>query len=324
MIAYDKTGVVFALTDGSDLLLHDGTSEAPLWQTTLDGKIVGVGITVNEVAAVTGGGTVSWFGARSGDARRTVKLDAPVCAAAFDAQRVVAITERGIVRIVGEETTAIGSEAATCVALATDGTTLVATDSELIEIALDGSRRTCALAGVRAVAHHPTGFWLVGLDSKVLQWSGSGEPTHVTSLPAGSKLDHLATSPRAIGISWDHKMAVALAWPSKDTLGSVDYPERKVEGIAFGPWPWLGISLDLGDGNKFNLETIALHRSDTHPGREHHRWLVAVGGPPDDKPARTPAAPVRPAPAKGSGGGLPIGMLVLLAAVVIAIVLAVR
>ena len=40
MIAYDKRGSVFALTEGAELLLHDGESEGPLWRTMLDARIV--------------------------------------------------------------------------------------------------------------------------------------------------------------------------------------------------------------------------------------------------------------------------------------------
>ena len=319
MIAYDKTGVVFALTQGSDLLLHDGESEGPLWQKTLDGTIVGVGVTADQVIAVTSAGTVTRFASRSGDVRGTAALGARTLHAAVDGERVAAITERGLVRHSGGETTSIGDEQGTCIALAPDGTLLVATASELVAIALDGTRRTASTAGAAALAHHPGGFWLVGVANKLYRWDGTGEVAHVTTLPG--RCDHVAASAKAIAVSWDHKSAAVLAWPSKDTLGSLMYPERKVEGLAFGPWPWLGVALDLGDGNKFNLSSLALHRSDTHPGRDHHSWLVSVGGPPDAKPA---AAPPRAPAATRSGGFNPIAGLVLIAAIAIAVFMFVR
>jgi hypothetical protein len=321
MIAYDKTGVVFALTQGSDLLLHDGESEGPLWQKTLDGPIVGVGITADRVAAVTSAGTVSWFSARTGDAQQTTSFSGAVEHAAVDvaADRIAAVTERGVMRLDGGEAKSIGDDRGTCIALAPDGTTLVGTASELVAIGLDGTRRTASAGAVSAVAHHPLGFWLAGVANKIVRWDGTGEPSNVTTLPG--RCDHVACSAKAIAVSWDNKSAAVLKWPSKDTLGSLMYPERAIEGLAFGPWPWLGVSLDLGDGNKFNLETIRLHRSDTHPGREHHSWLVAVGGPPDDKPK---SAPPRPAPARPSSAGFPVGALVLLAAIAIAIFMFVR
>ncbi len=327
MIAYDKTGAVFALTEGTDLLLHDGESEGPLWQTKLDGTIVGVGIDATQVAAVTAAGTVAWFAARTGGgARRTIALDARVQHATVDVggDRIAAITDRGVLRVAAGEPTRIADDAGTCIALAPDGTVLVGTERELIAIGLDGTRRTCVVPSpVRAVAHHPGGFWLVGLAGKVLRWDGTAsELVHVTNLPDGAKLDHLACSPRAIAISWDGNSVAVLAWPSRDTLGSLIYPERRVEGVAFGPWPWTGVALNLGDGNKFNLDTLALHRSDTHPGREHHRWLVSVGGPPDARRAPPRTAP--PPAAATRSGSAPIGAVVLLAAIVIAIVMLVR
>ena len=98
-------------------------------------------------------------------------------------------------------------------------------------------------------------------------------------LRALTRFQRMVGFDRAIALAWDRNTVVSMAWPSKDTLGSLTYAERKVEGIDFGPWPWLGIALDLGDGNKHNLDRPeALHRSDTHPGRQHHSWLVVVGG----------------------------------------------
>nr|MBA3501145.1 hypothetical protein [Deltaproteobacteria bacterium] len=233
---------------------------------------------------------------------------------------IAAVTARGVVRVDKGEAKAIGDDRGTCIALAPDGTTLVGTASELVAIALDGTRRTASAGAVQAAAHHPQGFWLVGIANKLMRWDGSSEPTHVTTLPG--RCDHVACSAKAIAVGWDKKSAAVLAWPSKDTLGSLMYPERAIEGLAFGPWPWVGVSLDLGDGNKFNLQSLALHRSDTHPGREHHSWLVSVGGPPDDKPAVAP--PPRAAPARPSSAGFPVGALVLLAAIAIAIFMFVR
>lgn len=322
MIAYDKTGAVFALTEGTDLLLHDGPSEGPLWQRSLDGAIVGVGITADQVCAVTAAGTAQWFTARQDSLLRTVQLDARTEHAAIDvaADRLVAITERGVLRVAGDETTKIADDRGACIALAPDGTTAIGTASELVTIALDGTRTACTLAGpARGVAHHPGGFWLVSVGRSIYRCNGT-EVAHVTTTPG--EADHIACSMRAIAVGWDAKAIAVLAWPSKETLGSVSYVDRKCEGVAFGPWPWVGIGMDLGDGNKFNLETIQLHRSDTHPGREHHRWLVSVGGPPDDKPAPRREAPSRQRAPQAPR--FPIAMALFVAAVAIAIFMLVR
>jgi len=318
MIAYDKRGVVFALTEGAELLLHDGDSEGPLWRKTLDGSIVGLGIDSEQVVAVTEAGTVIGFSARTGDVRGTQTLGARVRQASIDVgvDRVVAITDTQVVQLLAGTHKVLAEHAAHALAVSPEGTVLVATETEVV--LLDGARRTRALDGVKAVAYHPQGFWVLGLQSKLLRWDGTGEPSHITNLPPGSKLEHVACSERALAVSWDRHMVVALEWPSRETLGSLQYLERVVEGIDFGPWPWLGVGLDLGDGNKFHLEEARLHRSDTHPGRQHHSWLVSVGGSAKAEPARPSAPPPAPAPAPATGGSpLPLVLLAIAVALVI-------
>src|SRR5208282_6839148 len=63
--------------------------------------------------------------------------------------------------------------------------------------------------------------------------------------------------------------------PQGERVGGIRY-QRALEGIAFGPDVWLGVGLDLGDGNKINLMTGACHRTDSHPGRAASSWEVAV------------------------------------------------
>jgi hypothetical protein len=319
MIAYDKRGASFALTEGAELLMHDGDSEAPLWRTTLGARIVAVGIDGERAIAVTETGSVYTFGARTGDVRATASIATRVRSACVDAaaNRVVALTDTQVVRSDGGAVLALGDADAHAIAMRPDGAVLVATARELVLFAADGSRSAHPLTGVTALAHHPQGFWVVGLAAKLLRWDGSGEPTHITNLPPSAKLEHLACSERVLAIAWDRHMVAALEWPSKETLGSLQYLERKVEGLAVGPWPWLGVALDLGDGNKFNLESAALHRSDTHPGRPHHSWLVSVGGGSRDEEAR----PAQRAP---STNGNPLAILLAVAAIVLVVFLVMR
>lgn len=320
MIAYDKRGAVFALTEGAELLLHDGESEGPLWRTTLDAPIAGVGVDGERVIAVTETGSVRTFAARTGELRGNASIAARVRRACVDASadRVVAITDAKVVRLVGATPIELGDADAHAIAMAPDGAVLVATASELVLFAADGARTARPLGmTINTLAHHPHGFWVLGLPGKLLRWDGTSEPTHITNLPPNANLEHVACSERVLAIAWDRHMVAALEWPSKDTLGSLQYLERKVEGLAVGPWPWLGVALDLGDGNKFNLESASLHRSDTHPGRPHHSWLVSVGGGSREEPPQ-------PAQRTPASSGNPIAILLAVAAIVLVVFLVIR
>ncbi len=310
MIGYDKRGSVFALVDGAELLLHDGDSEGPLWRKTLDAPIVGVAADGERVVAVTAAGTVTWFAPKTGDVQRTAGLGSKVERAVIAGDRIVAASADKLVTLDGP----LADHGAKALAISAEGDVLaVRSDAELVLIKRDGTKTSQRYDGVspRAVAHHPEGFWVLGLAGKLLKWDGAATPTHITSLPKDSRLDHLACSDKAIAITWDDHMVVAMEWPSKETLGTLQYLERKVTGVAFGPWPWLGVALDLGDGNKFNLTDARLHRSDTHPGRKHNSWMVSVGGSSKAKPAAKPATPdaaLPPPPPRGVG--LLVGVVV--------------
>jgi hypothetical protein len=321
MFAYDKKGTVFAMCEGSELLVHDGPNEGPLWRETLDAPIVALGADDTKICAITQSGMVAWFATRTNERLQTASFDTQIQRAVVDmkARRIVAVTTNSIVELtVGTEPKQLADHGALAIAMRSDGSVLVATaTNELVTLGPDGARAVKTLpAGdsVCALAWHPTGWWAVGLGAKVYRWDGGdAELVHITSLPKGSVLDALACCDRALAIAWDRNTVVSMAWPSKDTLGSLSYLERKVEGIDFGPWPWLGIALDLGDGNKHNLDRPeALHRSDTHPGRQHHSWLVEVGGVSGGAKKAPTAAP----PAKKSSSPLiALAVIAILAAV---------
>lgn len=279
MIAYDKQGTVFALREGAELLVHDGPSEGPLWRKMLDGTIVGLGADSEHVAAITSAGMLTWFGAKSGDLIETAKVDGTVERAVFHkATTCVAVTASAIVAIDRAGTTTLAEHGANAIAVRPDGGVCAAHGGELVQI-IAGKRSTCVFEQtVRAIAWHPAGFWLVGAQNKIERWDGSGTPSHVTQIPDATRIDHLATTDKAVAMSWDDHHVAEMSWPAKDTLGDLFYPERKVEGLDFGPWPYLGVSLDLGDANKLDADNPQqLARSDTHPGRVHHSWIVRVG-----------------------------------------------
>jgi hypothetical protein len=278
---------------------------------------------------------VTWFDARSGEVQRAVAGSGDaVQTALVDAalKRVVAVTADTIVEITGDATPLqLAGHGARAIAIRPDGTLLVAPPTGgLVLIAADGTRTEKPYDGeaIRALAWHPEGFWIYGTKRALYRWTPDAEAaTHLTSIPKDSEIDLVTCSDRAIAVGWDHDMVLTMEWPSRETLASVRYPDRKVLGVDFGPWPWVGICLDLGDGNMQTLtDEPALHRTDTHPGRTHHRWMVMTGGPSKPKaaaPKAAPAATPAPAPAPSSGGGM-MRFVVIIVIVAIGAYLALR
>ncbi|MFN0251587.1 MAG: hypothetical protein ACKV2T_32225 [Kofleriaceae bacterium] len=275
------------MNEAAELLVHDGESEGPLWRKTLDDEIVGVGADEKHVTAITATGTVATFSARTGSDMQSATLgeETRFAVVGTGARRVVAALANKVVALEGNIPRTIADGTASAIAISSDDTVLVAVVNALVVVAPDGSKTSTehSLGPVVAAARHPEGFWMIATAKKVYRWSGGGEPTHVTSLPAEVTLKYIAATRHAFAIAYktsgEGDGVATLDWPSKDTLASADYPEREVRGLSFGPWPWIAIALDLGDANKQNvLEPQRLHRSDTHPGRQHHSWLVAIGG----------------------------------------------
>lgn len=327
MIAYDKQGAVFALREGAELLVHDGDSEGPLWRKMLDGDIVGLGADSEHVAAVTTAGTVTWFGAKSGELAGTGAVGSSVESSVFvGATTCVAVTPSRIVSVTqaGGATTVAEHGARAIGVRPSDGAVCVHEAGELVEIA-SGSRSLAPFGNVvSAIAWHPGGFWLVAAENKILRWDGTSAPSHVTQIPDAGAIEHLAATDNAIAFAWDKKYVGEMAWPSKETLGDLVYIDKDVEGVDFGPWPWLGVALSEGDANKHNLlQPSRLHRSDTHPGREHHSWLVRVGGATDDDD-EPDAAPPPPTAASVKPDGNPLVGLVVIAVIGVVIFLLVR
>lgn len=301
MIAYDKAGAVFALREGAELLVHDGESEGPLWRKMLDADIVALGADRTHVAAITSTGTVTWFTATSGDLAGTGRVDGMVQRATFiGASTCIAVTATQIAAIEQTGTTIIAEHSATAVAARPDGGVCVAFEGKLVQYVNGTKSETSYDTSVGAMCWHPGAkFWLVAAGHKLESWNGLVPPAHVTQIPDVT-IERVAATEKAVAFAWDKKYVGEMSWPAKETLGDLMYVDKDVEGLDFGPWPWLGVALSEGDANKHNmLEPNRLHRSDTHPGRQHHSWLVRVGAGGDEDDESAPAeAPITTPPPK--------------------------
>lgn len=302
MIAYDRSGRTLVLADGSELLVHDGPSEGPLWRRECAAPLVAVGATPMEVIAVDRDGEITWFEPDREAVRASASVGEPVRAAAVSPDGHVLVAMSGGARVFapagpGVQVAFTGARA---VAWGPAGRFLVAgEDGRVGEFAADGAPgATATLDGPPvAAAHDARGFWVVATASKLLRLQG-GALHHLTNAPADMPVRAVACSEDGsqIAMALGDSLALVLSWPERDTVGQLRYLDRRVEGLAFGPDPWLAIALDGGDGNKLDLQTGALHRTDTQPGRTHRRWMVQVSVDPAQMPTQRAPAPVAPAP----------------------------
>ena len=313
--AYDARHIVIA--DGEEILAYDGESEAPLWRHAGPEPIDFVALGEGLVLALGRQGSLHRF-TRDGQARGTEALDGEArgltAAAALTSKALHWLSPTGSLR--GTAAVAGGQ----CLA-AGGGFAAVGTDSGELWVFRDGadsptSKAACGGA-IHSVAWHPQRFWLVAVGTKVFRVDEAGAVSHFTS--AGEHRPRFlccSADGKHIGLALDDTTALVMEYPSKDTAGNATYGDRVITGLALGPSPWFGVGLDKGDGNKFNLETGATHRTDTHPGRPHNRWILMAGfGKPQPEQEKAPPAAMAP-PASASRAPL-----YFVGAVVVAVVL---
>lgn len=299
MIAHDTSDTI-VLADEAELLVHDGPSEGPRWRRTLGAPIVALGSTPGAVIALLRDGRALWFDQERDRERASAEAGEEALAGVVTPEgHVLAATRSGAVLLTPKGRGRVLPWPGACaVAAAPDGRVCVADGAGAVaEFDAAGELRHQVELGGPAVAAawNPRGFWVLATARKLMRLEG-GSLHHVTNAPEDMPVRGVAcAADGAIGIVLGKSLALVMSWPARDTIGQLMYIEREVKGLSFGPSPWLAVALDGGDGNKLDLQSGDLHRTDTHPGRPHRRWMVKVSVHPPEVAAPAPAA--SPAPA---------------------------
>lgn len=278
---YDSGGRSIVLAEDKELLVHDGDSEAPLWRKTLEGRLVGVASTGPGIVAVDDHGTLSIFAPDSGALLGRVETGQGARGMAAMADGLCAVIGRAGVRLADDEGVhrRLDAPNPSCVAWSPDGMLLVGSRGGELTVFADGDeplQQEQLDEPIGAVAWHPGGFWAVAAGTGVWRLDPAGLE-RITSGPDDMPIGSLACAETGhIAVRLGDTIALVLAWPSRETDATITYFDRSITDLCFGPHPWLGIGMDQGDGNKIHLETGATHRTDTHPGRDHHSWALKV------------------------------------------------
>jgi hypothetical protein len=315
LFAYNRKGTLIVLGDGAEILVHNGEDEAPKWRRTVGADLAAVGATDEHVVSLTSQGQLAWWSGNAGEVVAEVDLAATprAFAVAADGTCAVALAEEVALVPRGGARRALAVTGATAVAWSADGSRVAVGGEDgrvRVVSANDGAQVGTVDVGVpvRSVAWNAKGFWLATGGDKVFRVAGDGSEGEQITRASDMEPDCVTCSAdgAVFALRVDDATVVALAYPSKDTVASIHYIERKVVGVAFGPAPFFGIGMDRGDGNKINLRTGAVHRTDTHPGRTHNRWMLSVSVESKDLPADYGGGPAAGGAAP-AGGGAPSG-----------------
>jgi len=269
------------------ILAHSGADESPLWKQTCDDPVIAVGATKTEIVTLDEHGRLVWWDAKEGKRLATTELGDPAVALAVaaDGTCAAALPERVVITRRGETEHAatLSVAAAHSLAWSDDGARLaVGTEQGTVQVfeaaGGDPIGKADVEETVRSIAWNTGGFWLATAGERVVRIAADGGGCEPVTRAVGMSPDFVTCSADGsrFALRLDALTTVVLAYPSRDTVAQFSYIERQVVGLAFGPGPWLGVGLDKGDGNKINLETEAIHRTDTQPGRTHNSWLLSA------------------------------------------------
>lgn len=346
--------------DGKELLAYDSESEGPKWRLELEKPVAGVVLAdatfldlgdaaspfrtpaaVGAVLAVDEEGRLHALDASTGRKLGDVgPYGVPRALAASPIGQGIALAVSGKVVIWRKGTRSETMLEATAVAFSIDGATLaIATEQGVVKMfdltGLDGQESLRevlsfdARGPVNDMVQHPSGGWVIAGSRATLLVTGHGSEKDLEKIPASAKRVRFDARGTRLAAQLSQKQVLVYEWPQLSVFTRVEYTERPVRGIAFGNADWLGVAMDFGDGNKIDVVTNAVHRTDTHPGREHRSWSLYVEGgkkPPQDVdavPRRSEAAP-HDSGGGGFGRGGRIGIITVISLCLIGLKLCVR
>lgn len=278
---YDPAGRSIVLTEGAELLVHDGATEGPLWRHTLACRLVGVASVDAAIIALDDQGTLTYFEPGTGAQIAQVHTGQGARGLAALPDGTCAIIDRSHATIADEEGVhrRLPVSDPTCVAFSPDGMLFVGGKDGSVRVFTDEDtpfQQETLEDAVGGAAWHPGGFWVVAAGTTVWRLDPAGLE-RITGGPDDMPIGSVACGESGhIALRLGDATALVLAYPSRETDATITYFDRTITDVCFGPDPWLGIGMNLGDGNKINLVSGATHRTDTHPGREHHSWALSV------------------------------------------------
>lgn len=127
--------------------------------------------------------------------------------------------------------------------------------------------------------------WVVASGYGVASVSPSGVGT-LEKLPSQARRVCFDRAGKRLAVQHGERAIAIYDWPGLLVSARVEYTDRPIHGLAFGPKDWLGVALDHGDGNKIDIVTADTHRTDTHPERQHRSWTLRVESNAQIKAAR--------------------------------------
>jgi hypothetical protein len=278
--AWHPNAPVFVCSDGAEVLAYDARTEGPSWRFAASATVSHLAASSSAVFALSEDGTLARLDASHGRLLGTDSFGTGVRGIALTADERPAVLTRDGVMV---DRSLVGTGPTIAAAFHPDRRhALILREGARLE--LFDMQRCAPLAAARvsaqarAVTWCAAGpAWLVadGSSIELFPLRLEGHQSWVTV--AGQQFeDVLARNDGALVLARAGELVLALGFPDRAVYGQIQYLDKTVGQLAFGPEELVGIGLNAGDANKIDLATGSVCRSDPHQGRPRNRWMLSV------------------------------------------------
>ncbi|QDU97119.1 WD40 repeat domain-containing protein [Lignipirellula cremea] len=280
--AYGPASRRLISAEGREVVVSNTENEH--WAATTDSLIAGVANTNDGVLVLEQDGVLRRYASRSGEL-----IDRVECG--FSCRGLRATPEGRWVAwganrlILGHGVEVLKRErlpGIRCAAVSSSGRFAVAAvgREEMIVVFADAEQRKSCLLPDEPVEHlawSVDGWWLVTTPSALVGYSLelSADETITRFASNLGRISGGVVSPTGRILACKiRENTVCLFGLKEGVLGTVQYPERAVSEIEFGPHPYLGIGIDRCSGNKINLTEKAVVATKHPAGPTGNGWFV--------------------------------------------------
>jgi hypothetical protein len=279
--AYGPLGQVLVATDGAWVCVSPAQGEGPLWSFQAAAPVAGVRSTRTGIFVVDAKGVLARLAIADG--KPLGQVDCDVKALGLTA------TVDGLWGVCHPDGVCVGEgiklprrqsiNATTCAALDETGKWLaVGThEGDVHVIGLEASKRYRLPLGaaITGVAFSRLRGWFVCTAEKVVRVD-LDLGRHEVLTESENALSGCVASPDGLLCAFRlGRHQVTIIGPEGGEVGFVYYPKQIVGEIEFGPFPWLGVGIGFGAGNRISLlEEDLIYCTEVPPGRPEISWQV--------------------------------------------------
>jgi len=274
---------VYISLDGPEVLVYSGNDDGPLWKYFCEDVAIGVGVTNEEVYVLEATGRLVKMRLVNGELLDSEELSIyPTGLLISDDEYIAVIgNENLFVRPPGGEPMAVAISGVSALAFGPTGGSLgLGTDTGhfcAVDTATGGAWGSVELGGpITGVSWSAQQYWLVTTGHEVHTISGDGGQVMET-MDIGVPINGIACSldGSVVAVVTEETHIRVFEWLNKSQAGTIWF-QREVQTIEFGPSSWLGIGHDDGDGNRVDLFTGQMTRTQAHEGRGQTAWPMQV------------------------------------------------